>query len=79
MPGLSHDELEMIVGCCFRCGQRRVEADAKDLIKCNPNARICYKRLREALGRMDQLTCEACPDGLSEMTIARLKLAAGAK
>lgn len=77
MEALSHNELEVIVGGCFRCRHPAETADAREVIRSNPKAESCYRLVRNIISVLDHLTCGPCPEGLVRATIARLKLAAG--
>ena len=77
MEKLAQNEMGAIMGFYFRCGDFEEMQQGHDLIVSNPQASQVYVNLAKALGVMEHLNSDGCPDALAAMTIARLKLAAG--
>jgi len=76
---LDQREQQIILDFYFRCGSEEDIALGRDLIASNPEASRLYDGLEETLTELDSIKYEPCPDNLSDLTIARLKLAASAR
>jgi hypothetical protein len=75
---LSQQEQQIILDFYFRCGSDEEIAQGRDLIASNPEASRLYDGLEDTLTELDSIKYEPCPDNLSDLTVARLKLAASA-
>jgi hypothetical protein len=75
---LNQQEQQIILDFYFRCGSDEDIAKGRDLIAANPEASRLYDGLEETLTELDSIKYEPCPDNLSDLTVARLKLAASA-
>lgn len=74
---LTSEQQQLVLDFYFRCGdQQEIEA-GRDLIASNPFAARLYTDLETSLTDLDSIKYEACPDNLVDLTIARLRLAAG--
>lgn len=78
MSNLSPEEKELILDFYFRCGDEEDINRARDLVTDNPQAAKLYAGLQDTLAQLDSIKYEPCPDNLTELTVARLKLAASA-
>ena len=78
MSNLSPEEKELILDFYFRCGEEQDINCARKLIADNPQAAKLYADLQDTLTQLDSIKYEPCPDNLTELTVARLKLAASA-
>jgi hypothetical protein len=75
---LSQQEQQIILDFYFRCGSEEDITRGRDLIASNPEAARLYDGLEETLTELDSIKYEPCPENLSDLTLARLKLAASA-
>lgn len=75
---LDQQEQQIILDFYFRCGSEEDIARGRDLIASNPEAARLYDGLEQTLTELDSIKYEPCPDNLSDLTVARLKLAASA-
>ena len=79
MDRLTQFEQGIILDFYFRCGQPEGLERGRDLIASNPQAARLYADLEAALVDQNPLKYSPCPDNLADLTVTRLKLAAGAK
>ena len=79
MTRLTRDQQTLILKIYFHCSEPEEAGRGCDLIASNPQAAELYALLEEALADADPLHCAVCPETLSKLTVARLKLAARAK
>lgn len=77
MNTLSPEEKEIILDFYFKCGDQEKIDQGRDLVAAKPEAAKLYASLEATLTQLDSVKYEPCPDNLAELTIARLKLAAG--
>jgi hypothetical protein len=76
MSNLNKEDKEIILDFYFRCGSEDDINRGRDLIASNEEAAQLYANLEDTLTGLDSIKYEPCPDNLTELTIARLKLAA---
>lgn len=74
---LGKREQELILDFYFRCGSKEDIDEGRDLIASSPEAAKLYANLETSLTDLDHIKYEPCPDNLVDLTVARLKLAAG--
>jgi hypothetical protein len=75
---LNQQEQQIILDFYFRCGSEEDIARGRDLIASNSEAARLYAGLEDTLTELDSIKYEPCPENLSDLTVARLKLAASA-
>ena len=78
MRRLTQDEQGRIMDFYFHCGRPDEINRGRDLIASNRQAARLYADLEQVLADVDPVKYGPCPDNLADLTIARLKLAAGA-
>ncbi len=72
MTPLSGNEEQLIFDYCFGLTSEERTAQVKALIACNERAADIHARIQAALGPLESLHPEPCPEELAERTIGRL-------
>jgi hypothetical protein len=72
---LTNDEHMLLFDYYFRCADSAISKQASSLVRSNPKASQFYSSIERALGQLNNMKEQDCPDELVDLTIARLKLA----